>query len=33
VAAELEPPSLEFVCLDERLNEAAMREGFRIVKG
>jgi predicted nucleic acid-binding protein len=33
VAAELEPASLEFVCLDDRLNEAAMREGFRIVKG
>ena len=33
VAAEFEPGSLEFVCLDDRLNEAAMREGFRIVKG
>jgi predicted nucleic acid-binding protein len=33
VAAELEPASLEFVCLDDRLSEAAMREGFRVVKG
>jgi len=33
VAAELEPGSLEFVCLDDRLSEAAMREGFRVVKG
>ncbi len=33
VAAELEPSSLEFVCLDDRLSEAAMREGFPIVKG
>lgn len=28
VAAEGEPASLQFVCLDERLREAANREGF-----
>lgn len=28
VAAEQDPPSLEFVSLDDRLNEAAMKEGF-----
>lgn len=28
VAADGEPPSLPFVCLDERLSEAALREGF-----
>ncbi|MEX2239771.1 MAG: type II toxin-antitoxin system VapC family toxin, partial [Burkholderiales bacterium] len=28
VAAEGEAPSLEFVCLDERLSAAAAREGF-----
>ena len=33
VAAENHPPSLEFVCLDERLSEAAMKEGFRVVDG
>jgi len=33
VAAELEPASLEFVSLDQHLNEAAMREGFPVVKG
>lgn len=32
-AAELEPASLEFVCLDERLNEAALREGFTVQRG
>jgi hypothetical protein len=32
VAAEHEPSSLEFVGLDERLNEAASREGFRVVR-
>jgi predicted nucleic acid-binding protein len=31
VAAELEPGSLEFVCLDRHLNEAALREGFPVV--
>jgi predicted nucleic acid-binding protein len=30
VAAERDPPSLEFVSLDERLNAAAAKEGFRI---
>jgi len=33
VGAESEPASLEFVGLDARLNEAAMREGFRVVRG
>lgn len=33
VAAEHEPRSLEFACLDERLNAAANREGFRVVLG
>jgi predicted nucleic acid-binding protein len=32
VAAEHDPPSLEFVSLDDRLSEAASREGFRIVR-
>lgn len=32
IAAEHEPASLEFVCLDDRLNLAAQREGFPIVK-
>jgi predicted nucleic acid-binding protein len=32
VAAEHEPPTLEFVSLDERLHDAASREGFRIVR-
>jgi uncharacterized protein len=31
VAAERDPPSLEFVSLDDRLLEAASREGFRTV--
>ena len=31
IAAEREPSSLEFVSLDERLNAAAQREGFRIL--
>ncbi|MEM7050383.1 MAG: type II toxin-antitoxin system VapC family toxin [Acidobacteriota bacterium] len=30
-AAEGQPPSLEFVCLDERLVTAARREGFRVI--
>jgi predicted nucleic acid-binding protein len=31
-AAELEPASLDFVSLDERLIDAAAREGFRITR-
>lgn len=31
IAAEREPVTLELVSLDERLNDAAAREGFRIV--
>lgn len=31
VAAEGEPPTLEFVSLDSRLNDAAQREGFRVI--
>lgn len=31
VAAEHEPASLEFLCLDERLREAASREGFVVI--
>jgi predicted nucleic acid-binding protein len=31
-AAEGEPASMEFISLDDRLNEAASREGFRIPK-
>jgi uncharacterized protein len=30
VAAEADPPSLELVCYDQRLSEAAAREGFRV---
>lgn len=30
--AEGHPGSIEFVCLDDRLADAAAREGFRIVK-
>lgn len=30
-AAERRPPSLEFVTLDERLKDAAEREGFRVL--
>jgi len=33
VAAEREPVTLELVSLDERLTEAASREGFRVVGG
>ena len=29
-AAEYQPPTLDFVSLDDRLNEAAEREGFRL---
>jgi predicted nucleic acid-binding protein len=32
LASEHEPESLEFVCLDERLNDAAGREGFPVVR-
>lgn len=32
VAAEHEPASLDFVCLDDRLNVAAQKEGFHIVR-
>lgn len=31
VAAEHEPPALELVSLDDRLKQAAIREGFRVV--
>lgn len=31
VASENYPGSVEFICLDARLNEAALREGFRVV--
>lgn len=31
IAAEHEPRSLEFVCLDDRLRAAASREGFRVI--
>ena len=31
VAAEGEPQTLEFVSLDERLNEAALKEGFPVI--
>jgi uncharacterized protein len=33
VAAEGDPATLEFVGLDDRLNEAAAREGFRVIRG
>jgi uncharacterized protein len=33
IAAEREPATLEFVSLDDRLGEAAAREGFRVVRG
>ncbi|MFO0581922.1 MAG: type II toxin-antitoxin system VapC family toxin [Anaeromyxobacter sp.] len=33
VASEHEPASLPFVCLDERLSEAAAREGFPVLSG
>ena len=32
IAAEHKPPSLEFVCLDERLTTAAGKEGFALWK-
>lgn len=31
IAAELDPATLEFVCLDERLAAAARREGFLVI--
>lgn len=31
IAAEGNPPRLQFVCLDERLMEAALREGFSLL--
>jgi len=33
IAAEREPETLELVCLDDRLSDAAAREGFKISKG
>ena len=33
VAADRSPADLPFVCLDERLGEAAEREGFKVVAG
>lgn len=33
VAAENRPATLDFVCLDARLGEAAQKEGFRVVGG
>jgi hypothetical protein len=33
VACEHEPLSFAFMSLDERLNEAAQREGFRLAEG
>ena len=30
IGAEYDPPSLPFVCLDDRLSEAARREGFDV---
>ncbi|MDT3677593.1 MAG: hypothetical protein ROZ64_01995 [Burkholderiaceae bacterium] len=32
VAAEHQPATLAFVCLDQRLTEAAAREGFEVVR-
>lgn len=32
-AADHDPRSLEFVCLDERLSAAARREGFTVIDG
>lgn len=32
VAAEHQPATLAFVCLDERLGEAAAREGFEVIR-
>ncbi|MGH9320781.1 MAG: type II toxin-antitoxin system VapC family toxin [Vicinamibacteria bacterium] len=33
IAAEREPATLEFLSLDERLNQAASREGFQLLLG
>lgn len=33
LCGEQYPGSVEFVCLDERLNRAALREGFQVVRG
>lgn len=33
VASEQDPASLPLVCLDDRLGEAAAREGFEVVRG
>jgi hypothetical protein len=33
VAADGDPATLDFVCLDERLNDAARREGLRLAAG
>lgn len=33
IAADHDPPTVEFVCLDERLNAAARREGFIVIDG
>jgi predicted nucleic acid-binding protein len=32
-AADYDPSTLEFVCLDDRLNAAARREGFIVIDG
>ena len=32
IASEHEPATLEFVTLDDRLSNAASREGFRMVR-
>jgi hypothetical protein len=32
IAAEHEPATLEFVTLDDRLSDAASREGFRLTR-
>lgn len=31
IVSENDPESIEFVCLGQRLNQAAAREGFRIM--
>lgn len=33
IASNFEPPSLQFVSLDERLSDAAEREGFTVLSG
>lgn len=32
IAAEREPPTLDLVSLDDRLSDAASREGFRVLR-